>query len=54
MGIALDESRNLAAQAGEDISAERSHTRVFVVETNEELVVARKAMQLLLRNNTHR
>lgn len=54
MGIALDESKNLAARAGEDISAERSHTRIFVVETNEELVVARKAMQLLLRNSTHR
>ena len=47
MGIVPDESKNLAAQAGEDISADGSHTRIYVVETNEELIVARKAIKLL-------
>ena len=46
-GICLDREKNAAACGGSDISADGSPVRVFVVDTNEEIVVARKAAALL-------
>ena len=46
-GIRLDETKNQNAKGGDDISEEGSPVRIFVVDTNEEIVVARKARQLL-------
>lgn len=48
-GIILDEAKNANAKGGDDISAECSSVRIYVVDTNEEIVVARKAQALLNR-----
>ena len=48
-GIILDEAKNANAKGGDDISAESSSVRIYVVDTNEEIVVARKAQALLNR-----
>ncbi len=45
MGIALDETRNQTGAT--DVTAEGARTRVMVVPTNEELVIARAARQML-------
>lgn len=45
LGVHLDEGKNKAA--AEDISADASPVRIYLAETNEEIVVARKAAQLL-------
>ncbi len=47
LGIQLDMDKNRSAKGGDDISADGSPVRVFVVDTNEEIVVARKAKALL-------
>ena len=47
LGISLDQEKNLSAAGGSDISADGSAVRIFVVDTNEEIIVARKAMGLL-------
>lgn len=47
LGIALDPAANSAARGEAKISAESSRVAVWVVPTNEELVVARLARQLL-------
>lgn len=47
LGIHLDEAKNEAAAGGDDISVSGSPVRIFVVDTNEEIVVARKAKALL-------
>ena len=47
LGIHLDGEKNRHAVGGTDISLPNSSVRVFVVDTNEELVVARKAAKLL-------
>ncbi len=47
LGIQLDEEKNQAAKGGADISAAGTPVRVYVVDTNEEIIVARKAMALL-------
>ncbi len=47
LGIYLDKDKNQAAQGGDDISQPGSPVRIFVVDTNEEIVVARKAKALL-------
>ena len=47
MGIELDEARNEANLAGSDISRAGSPVRIWLVDTNEEIVVARKARALL-------
>jgi acetate kinase len=45
LGIELDEARN---QAGEMIvSSQRSRVRVFVIRTNEEMMIARHTADLL-------
>ena len=47
LGIVLDEDKNADPKGGEDISKEGSPVRIYVVDTNEEIIVARKAMGLL-------
>lgn len=47
LGIQLDEAKNDRAVGGDDISRDGSGVRVFVVDTNEEIIVARKAEKLL-------
>ncbi len=47
LGIVLDEQKNEQAVIGSEISAAESRVRIFVTGTNEELVVARKASELL-------
>ena len=47
LGIRLDGEKNRHAVGGTDISLPGSSVRIFVVDTNEELVVARKAAKLL-------
>lgn len=46
-GITVDTDKNHQAIGGSDISAAQSKVRVFVVDTNEEIIVARKAKALL-------
>ena len=47
LGIYLDEQRNVNAEGGDDISVAGSPVRIYVVDTNEEIIVARKAKKLL-------
>lgn len=46
-GIKLDPEKNKTAAGGIDISAQDSQVRIYVVDTNEEIIVARKAKSLL-------
>ena len=46
-GVILDKEKNLAAKGGDDVSAPNSRVRIYVVDTNEEIIVARKAQSLL-------
>ena len=46
-GVELDEEKNRNAKGGDDISKDGSPVRIFIVETNEEIIVARKAKTLL-------
>ena len=47
LGVILDTDKNKNASGGDDISADSSPVRVYVVDTNEEIIVARKAQALL-------
>jgi len=47
LGVSLDDAKNATPDGGDDISAAGSKVRIFVVDTNEEIIVARKAMALL-------
>ena len=47
LGIALDQEKNQASLGGSDISKDGSPVRIFLVDTNEEIIVARKAQALL-------
>ena len=47
LGVQLDAEKNRSAKGGDDISVDGSPVRIFVVDTNEEIVVARKAKALL-------
>ena len=47
LGIKLHEGKNMNPNGGDDISTEDSPVRIYVVDTNEEIVVARKAKVLL-------
>lgn len=47
LGVELDDYKNYKARGGDDISKDSAKVRVFVVDTNEEIVVARKANALL-------
>lgn len=50
LGIHLDPDKNQAATGGQDISVDGSPVRIYVVDTNEEIIVARKAKALLESN----
>ena len=51
LGIVLDPEKNAATRATEAvISAEHSRVKLLVIPTNEELVVAREAKRLLVKN----
>ena len=47
LGVELDAEKNQNARGGDDLSKEGSKVRIFVVDTNEEIIVARKAQALL-------
>ena len=47
LGVQLDENANAAADGESCISDEGSRTQVWVIPTNEELIVARQVCQLL-------
>ena len=47
LGAELDADKNKNCTGGDDLSKEGSKVRIFVVDTNEEIVVARKAKSLL-------
>lgn len=47
LGVQLDPEKNSHARGGMDISAPGSAVRIYVVDTNEEIIVARKAQALL-------
>jgi acetate kinase len=47
LGIMLDDARNRAGETV--ISADRSRVKVFVIRTDEEIMIARHAAQLLAR-----
>ncbi len=47
LGVKLDPEKNRTATGGDDISAAGSPVRIYVVDTNEEIIVARKAKSLL-------
>lgn len=47
LGIKLDQKKNESAIGGDNIAASDSAVSIFVVDTNEEIIVARKAQDLL-------
>ncbi|MBP3588844.1 MAG: acetate/propionate family kinase [Clostridia bacterium] len=47
LGIRLDPVKNANAVGGMDLSVDGSPVRIYVVDTNEEIIVARKAKSLL-------
>jgi acetate kinase len=47
LGIVLDKAKNSAARGESAIHAAASRTQIWVIPTNEELIVARQAKQLL-------
>ena len=47
LGIQLDPKKNANAKGGMDLSVDGSPVRIYVVDTNEEIIVARKAKALL-------
>ena len=47
LGVELDADKTANASGGDDISTTDSKVRIYVVDTNEEIVVARKAKALL-------
>jgi len=49
LGIELDEKRN--AQTAAVISAENSPATVRVIRTDEEMMIARSVLRLILREN---
>ena len=49
LGVELDPIKNLHAKGGMDLSKDGSNVRIYVVDTNEEIIVARKAKNLLER-----
>jgi acetate kinase len=50
LGIVLDEAANATATGEARISTDGSRTQVWVVPTNEEIIVARQTKQLLDSN----
>ena len=52
LGIVLDGKKNSRASGESRIDAADSRVQVWVVPTNEELIVARQTQQCLLQSNT--
>jgi len=52
LGIVLDNRRNIEAAAGSKISADGSKTEIWTIATNEEIVVARAAAELVKTINS--
>lgn len=52
LGVKLDAEKNINAKGGDDISSADSKVRIYIVDTNEEIIVARKA-QALLKETIH-
>ena len=46
-GLAIDEEANAGAVGEAEITGAASHTATWVVPTNEELIVARQAAELV-------
>jgi acetate kinase len=51
LGIEIDPARNAAARGESAVHAAASRTQIWIVPTNEELIVARQAKELLQSNN---
>ena len=49
-GVKLDADKNQNPHGGDDLSTEDSKVRIYVVDTNEEIIVARKAKALLTQS----
>jgi acetate kinase len=47
LGIELDATRNASAKGETRVSSDTSRTQVWVIPTNEELIVARQTKSLL-------
>lgn len=47
LGVELDLQKNWSPKGGDDVSRAGSRVRIYVVDTNEEIIVARKATQFL-------
>jgi len=47
MGVELDPKRNEHPAVGDDISVPGSKVRIFIIETDEEVMIARKAVEAL-------
>lgn len=47
LGIVLDEERNKAAGVATEISSDNSKVKVFVIPTNEELMIARDTKEIV-------
>ena len=47
LGVQLDAQKNRKPQGGDDLSVDGGPVRIYVVDTNEEIIVARKAQKLL-------
>jgi acetate kinase len=50
LGIEIDEQRNVEGKGDRVISPDRAPVSALVLETNEEVVVARRAMKVLAAN----
>lgn len=46
-GVELDKELNKTAKVGDDISVKGSKVRIFIIDTDEEVMIARKAMQAI-------
>jgi acetate kinase len=52
LGIQLDDKLNRAGEKGErEISIKGSRVKIFVIPTNEELVIALDTMRIISKNN---
>jgi acetate kinase len=47
LGLTLDPAKNLACQPDADIASDDSAGRILVIETQEELTIAREALRVL-------
>ena len=47
LSVEIDLDKNERARPGDDISKKGSKTRIYIAETDEELIVAKKAVSYL-------